>query len=96
MSFCRNTWIKSTRKLHFCWWCGERIFIGCHACYTAGLNFEGEFFDGHTHPECQAAVDVSDDYGEGFEEYAHARGRTDDDRKLPAEFSTDYRGKVSA
>ncbi len=50
-----------------------------------------DFWHGWTHPECQAAIAVSDDEGEGFEMHAHTRGRRDDE-SLPPEFSSDYRG----
>lgn len=90
MSFHREKWIKATRKLHTCWWCGQNI--------EAGLCIEGDgIFTGHAHPEFQAALDSKswhDDWPDGIEEHAYARGRIDDDRKAPPQFSTEYRGYV--
>lgn len=93
MSFYNSRWVRSTRKPRLCRWCGERIAAGSVAHYSAGIrNDSGELWSGYNHPECAAAVANTDNDGEDFEEHAHARGRCDDERKLPPEFSRDYRG----
>lgn len=91
MSFYSQSWIKATRKQHCCWWCGKRIEIGSPASYAAGMGMD-DFWSGHAHPECQAAIDSMPYDGEGFEMHEHARGRQDDDFQAPPQFSTDYRG----
>lgn len=93
MSLFTSRWIKATRKDHQCWWCGYRIEAGSAAHYAAGVGSDG-FTHGHAHPECQAAID-SIPYGElcdGWIMGDFARGRTDDDREQPPQFSPDYRG----
>ncbi len=98
MSFFSSRWIKKTRKQHECWWCGTKIEAGSVAHYASGLGCEGDFSSGHAHPECQAAID-SMPYNElcdGWFPGDFARGRTDDETSLPAQFSADYRGRQRA
>lgn len=98
MSFYSSRWIEKTRKVHHCLWCDKRIEPGSRAFYAAGMGCEGEFWDGHHHPECKEAIDNSkeDFYTEGYGPGEHARGRLDDEFSLPPQFSPDYRGKAKA
>lgn len=95
MSFHSGRWINKTRKIHSCCWCGKRIEVGSAASYAAGV-FEGDFWSGHYHPECQAAQDSMSysDLMDGWCPGDFARGRTDDEFNLPPIFSPDYRGKT--
>lgn len=92
MSFYRKKWIKATRMAHRCWWCGVTIEKGARSSYACGMG-EDDFWSGHTHPECQAAIDSIPYDGEGYGLYEHSRGRTDDEHADP-EFSPDYCGNL--
>jgi hypothetical protein len=62
-------------------------------CRSVG-KFEGDFWHGYLHPECCAARDaVSAENGEWSANGEYARGRRDDDRDKPAEYSAGYRGR---
>lgn len=77
MDFFNKTKIKKTRKARWCDWCGEKIQKGDPSVCTAGI-FEGDFFTGRYHPECDAAVeryyDENDCYGEVMPEELMTRG----------------------
>ena len=47
-------YVKSSRKLHKCYWCGEMILIFAPNVTCKGV-FDGKFHTQHYHPECQAA-----------------------------------------
>ena len=53
--FHRETPVLKTRKPHRCGWCHQRIEKGSPATVTQGV-FEGDFYRGHYHPECNAAA----------------------------------------
>lgn len=92
-----HTWIKHTRKIHSCGWCAKRIEAGSSAEYSSGI-FDGDFWAHHVHPECAAARDslTYRELEDGWCPGDYARGRADDEMKLPPVFSPDYRGKAAA
>jgi hypothetical protein len=97
MSACfQSKWVKKTRKVHSCDWCGKRIEAGSATEYQAGV-FEGDFFAGHLHPECAAAKDSLpwQELQDGWMPGDWARGRADDDYDQPPAFPDTYRGKPS-
>lgn len=55
MSFHRETPVKKTRRARRCDWCGDRIDAGQPSVATSGI-FEGDFYTGRYHPECNAAA----------------------------------------
>jgi hypothetical protein len=65
-----------TRKNHWCEWCGERIDSGQQAQYRAYV-FDGDFISSWQHPECFAAMNVSDrmELAEGWEFGGFERGK---------------------
>lgn len=56
MSFHRTTHVKKTRRDRVCHWCNETIKKGEPSVTSAGV-FEGDFYRGRYHPECDAAID---------------------------------------
>lgn len=94
MSFYSDRWVNKTRKPHRCGWCWTMIEMGARAHYAAGITIDGDFWNGYTHPECEAAIDWlvrnTDDLEEGYNPGDGARGRRDNDRTKPPEFSSDY------
>jgi hypothetical protein len=93
MSCYSSRWIKKTRKPHSCLWCDKRIETGSAAYHASGV-FEGDFWSGHHHPECAAAIDSQtwQERQDGYSPGECARGRTDDDRESGPAFSAEYRG----
>lgn len=69
----RDTEITKTRKRHRCVWCGTHIEIGQPAHSSAWI-WEGNFQQGHFHPECWSALSRSEDDGEGWIEGEQPRG----------------------
>ena len=61
------------RKDHPCFWCGEKINAGAECNYSAGI-FEGDFYSGWMHLECENALGKSD--RDGYEEQGYKRGKT--------------------
>ena len=55
MSFYNETHVKRTRRTRRCDWCGELIQKGDPSVSTSGI-FEGDFYTGRYHPECNAAA----------------------------------------
>lgn len=55
MSFHNETHVKRTRRTRRCDWCGELIQKGEPSVATSGI-FEGDFYQGRYHPECNAAT----------------------------------------
>lgn len=85
--FYRCVLVKKTRKPHRCIWCGEGITEGRPAKKMAGMS-EGDFWSGYMHVGCEKAADkVADEWGSWEADQNYARGRTDDDRSMPPEFS---------
>lgn len=91
MSFYRSRFITCTRKPKFCDWCGEKLPEGSKAHYMSTLC-EGDFFAGYMHLECAAAMQsIRWDGEDGFEPGSWARGRADDKRTQPPQFTeADY------
>ena len=58
--FCKTRNIAATRKLHRCEGCGKAIEAGQHAFYFA-LKDDGQFYDGHYHPDCREAEEAFND-----------------------------------
>ena len=65
-------------KMHVCGWCGEWIDIGEKAQYRV-YKWEGDFVDGHEHPECYQAMLTLDyrDAQEGWMPGDYKRGSTE-------------------
>lgn len=55
MTFFEVKQIKSARKRHPCYWCGEFINVGDSKTTTAGV-FEGDFTSNNFHLECYNAL----------------------------------------
>jgi hypothetical protein len=55
MSFYNETPVKRTRRARRCDWCHEQIEQGAPSVATSGV-FEGDFYTGRYHPECNAAA----------------------------------------
>jgi len=77
MDFHHSIQVKRTRRTHRCDWCGERIEKGTTAMVTSGV-FEGDFYWGCYHPECDAAAErwyrVNRCWGEPMPDYLMNRG----------------------
>lgn len=54
MSFHNEIHVKKTRRTRRCNWCGELIQKGDPSVSTSGI-FEGDFYQGRYHPECNDA-----------------------------------------
>jgi hypothetical protein len=53
----------TTRKLHQCCWCGERIKLGDKA-QSRTYNMDGDLVSDYMHPECNvASIQVVSDEG---------------------------------
>lgn len=55
VSFHNENHVKRTRRTRRCDWCGELIQKGDPSVATSGV-FEGDFYQGRYHPECNAAA----------------------------------------
>jgi hypothetical protein len=55
MSFHNVSHVKKTRRARTCDWCWERIETGAPSIVTSGI-FEGDFYRGRYHPECNEAA----------------------------------------
>lgn len=55
MSFHSETLVKRTRRTRKCDWCWQHIQKGDPSVATSGI-FEGDFYQGRYHPECNAAA----------------------------------------
>lgn len=55
MSFHSSIQIRKTRKRRPCQWCGESIDAGAAAWKHSGV-WDGDFYHGYTHPECETAM----------------------------------------
>lgn len=76
MSFHNETHVKRTRRTRRCDWCGEMIHKGEPSVATSGI-FEGDFYQGRYHPECNAATlrwCRREGWGEALPEYPMNRG----------------------
>lgn len=77
MSFHKSTHVKKTQRARRCDWCGEQIEKGEPSVATAGV-FEGDFYKGRYHPECDAAAlrwyQVNKCWGEAMPDYTMNRG----------------------
>ena len=76
MSFHNETHVKRTRRTRRCDWCGELIQKGDPSVATSEI-FEGDFFQGRYHPECNAATlrwCRREGWGEPLPEYLMNRG----------------------
>jgi hypothetical protein len=77
VSFHNETHVKRTRRTRRCNWCGELIQKGDPSVATSGI-FEGDFYTGRYHPECNAAAlrwyRVNNAWGEAMPDYPMNRG----------------------
>mgnify|MGYP000860192376 CR=1 FL=1 len=77
MSFHNTTHVKRTRRTRRCNWCGEMIQKGDPSVAHAG-NYDGDFYQGRYHPECNAAIDrwwkAYRNKGNEFPDYLMNRG----------------------
>jgi hypothetical protein len=55
MSFHNTTPVKKTRKRYRCHWCEYTIDKGS-SCVVQTGNYDGDFYSGRYHPECDAAI----------------------------------------
>jgi hypothetical protein len=71
--------VKSTRKIHYCEWCGEEITKG-RSCIYRSYVFSGDFNSGHMHLECYDAMNKTDwntwYWDDGFYPGDMLRGKT--------------------
>lgn len=51
----RHETIKSARKPHVCFWCGEAISVGESYVRSVVTSDENSFGESKLHPECDAA-----------------------------------------
>ena len=76
MSFHNTTHVKRTRRTRRCDWCGELIQKGAPSVATAG-NYDGDFYQGRYHPECNSAISrwgKREGWGEELPDYLMNRG----------------------
>lgn len=87
MSFYSEVIVGETKKSHKCEWCGQSIPENSRTIKTSGI-WEGEFFSGHMHLECAAAMHAADWVrDDGYDPRAQPRGRNDDDFDAPPAFT---------
>ena len=77
MSFHNERQVKRTRRNCRCDWCGECVEKGAPSVTTSGV-FEGDFYKGRYHPECNEAAtryyNANDCWGEAMPDWLMNRG----------------------
>jgi hypothetical protein len=88
--FYSSRYVTATRFPNRCEWCGQVIPPRSRAEYHAG-KFEGDFFDGYFHMECNYAMKHAD-ISQGYFPGEFTRGRADGEN-LPPEYD-EYGNKI--